>query len=154
MLQHIPDDAYCVIGVTMEDLYPDPSWNFVFGYASYVDRVGVFSFCRFDQSFYSEHDSTDHKLLLMRSCKVLTHETGHMFGMDHCIAYHCNMNGSNNLQESDRQPASMCPVCLRKLQHVTGCNPVRRFETLKKFYDENGYMYDYAWVNLVLEYLR
>jgi archaemetzincin len=154
MLQHIPDDAYCVIGVTMEDLYPDSSWNFVFGYASYIDRVGVFSFCRFDQSFYSENDTTDHKLLLMRSCKVLTHETGHMFGMNHCIAYHCNMNGSNNLQESDAQPASMCPVCLRKLQYVTGFNIVSRFEMLKKFYDSNGYIYEYAWVNLMLEYLQ
>jgi archaemetzincin len=34
LLKHIPIDTYCIIGVTMEDLYPDPAWNFVFGYAS------------------------------------------------------------------------------------------------------------------------
>ena len=30
----IPEDAFCLLGITMEDLYPDPSWNFVFGQAS------------------------------------------------------------------------------------------------------------------------
>ncbi len=154
LLHHIPKDAYCVIGVTMEDLYPDLSWNFIFGYASYEQRVGVFSFCRFDQSFYSEEDTTDHKLLLMRSCKILTHEIGHMFGMDHCIAYQCNMNGCNNLHEGDAQPAFLCPVCLRKLQHVTDFNVTNRYEGLKQFYDANGYTCEYAWVNLMLEYLR
>lgn len=154
LLKHIPKDAYCVLGVTMEDLYPDPAWNFVFGYAAYEQRVGVFSFCRFDQSFYSEEDTTDHKLLLMRSCKILTHEIGHMFGMDHCIAYHCNMNGCNNLQEGDAQPAFLCPVCLKKVQHVTGFDIVKRYEGLKQFYDANGYTYEYAWVNLMLEYLH
>jgi predicted Zn-dependent protease len=29
----IPGDAFCLLGITMEDLYPDPSWNFVFGQA-------------------------------------------------------------------------------------------------------------------------
>ena len=39
--RRLPGDALCVVGVTMEDLYPDPSWNFVFGQASLTDRVGV-----------------------------------------------------------------------------------------------------------------
>src|SRR6478735_3732403 len=30
----LPHDAYCVLGITMEDLYPQPSWNYVFGQAS------------------------------------------------------------------------------------------------------------------------
>jgi archaemetzincin len=154
LLKRIPDDAYCIIGVTMEDLYPDPEWNFVFGYASYEQRVGVFSFVRFDQSFYNQKDSTDHKLLLLRSCKVLTHEIGHMFGMTHCIAYHCNMNGSNNLEESDAQPAWLCPVCLRKLHHVTGFDIIKRYTVLESFYEENEFTYERAWVKLMVEYLQ
>jgi archaemetzincin len=31
----------------MEDLYPEPSWNFVFGQASLNERVGVYSFARY-----------------------------------------------------------------------------------------------------------
>ncbi len=37
-------DAYAVLGITMDDLYPDPSWNFVFGQASLHEGVGVYSF--------------------------------------------------------------------------------------------------------------
>lgn len=49
-----PPDAFCALAITMEDLYPDPSWNFVFGQASHQDRVGVFSFARYDPVFYGE----------------------------------------------------------------------------------------------------
>ena len=27
-------DAFCLLAITMEDLYPDPAWSFVFGQAS------------------------------------------------------------------------------------------------------------------------
>jgi archaemetzincin len=27
----LPSDAFCILAITMEDLYPEPSWNFVFG---------------------------------------------------------------------------------------------------------------------------
>jgi bacterioferritin len=37
---------------------------------------------------------------LRRSCKVLAHEIGHMFGLSHCVFFHCLMNGSNSLAES------------------------------------------------------
>jgi archaemetzincin len=32
--------------------------------------------------------------------KVLTHETGHLFGLAHCVYFHCVMNGSNHLQKT------------------------------------------------------
>jgi archaemetzincin len=40
---NLPKDAFCVMAITMQDLYPDPSWNFVFGQASLRERVGVWS---------------------------------------------------------------------------------------------------------------
>lgn len=40
-------DSYAFIGVTMEDLYPRDSWNFVFGLADMLGRNGVFSFNRY-----------------------------------------------------------------------------------------------------------
>lgn len=44
----VPEDAYCIIGITLKDIYAGANWNFVFGWASYVNRVGVFSFMRWD----------------------------------------------------------------------------------------------------------
>jgi archaemetzincin len=67
--------AFCLNAVTMEDLYPDPQWNFVFGEASLPDRTGVFSFARYNPMFYdfAEHGHltpADHHMLLKRAAKV------------------------------------------------------------------------------------
>lgn len=32
-----PKDAFCIVGITMIDLYPKDSWNFVFGQASLTE---------------------------------------------------------------------------------------------------------------------
>ena len=37
----LPKDGFALLGITMTDLYPDPSWNFVLGQASTRNRVGV-----------------------------------------------------------------------------------------------------------------
>ncbi len=55
------------------------------------------------------------KLGLLRSWKLLSHETGHMFGLHHCRQFECLMNGSNSLDETDRSSATLCPLCLAKL---------------------------------------
>jgi archaemetzincin len=44
LINQLPPDAYCLLGITMTDLYPQPSWNFIFGCADVENRVGVFSF--------------------------------------------------------------------------------------------------------------
>src|SRR5438105_9079593 len=117
----LPADAFCIVAITMEDLYPEPSWNFVFGEASLRARVGVYSFARYDPAFYGEPRTSGYEaLLLRRSCKVLAHETSHMFGLAHCTYFNCLMNGSNHLVEADRRPLHLCPVCLRKLQWSIG----------------------------------
>lgn len=130
-----PADALCTMAITMQDLYPDPSWNYVFGQASLVQRVGVFSFARYDPAFYGESRQKDiSQLLLWRSLKVLAHETCHMFSLAHCIYFKCVMNGSNHLAESDTRPMSLCPVCLRKLQHAIGFDVLKRYRRLLHFY--------------------
>ncbi|MBW1800234.1 MAG: hypothetical protein JRJ85_05835 [Deltaproteobacteria bacterium] len=149
-----PADAFCVLAITMEDLYPDPSWNFVFGQASHHDRVGVFSFARYDPIFYGEKRRRDYKeILFQRSCKVLAHETGHMFSMAHCIYFQCLMNGSNHLQESDSRPLSLCPVCLRKLQFSIGFDVVDRYQKLLDFYERAGFENEAEWVSKRLKWI-
>jgi archaemetzincin len=80
--ERLPADAFCIVAITMEDLYPESSWNFVFGQASVTERVGVYSFARYDPALYGGARGKDYKkLILHRSMKVLTHETGHIFGL-------------------------------------------------------------------------
>jgi archaemetzincin len=143
----LPADGFCLLAITMEDLYPEPSWNFVFGQASMTERVGVYSFARYDPAFYGEARGKDYQaLLLRRSGKVLTHETGHMFGLAHCVHFACVMNGSNHLQESDRRPLHLCSVCLRKLQFSVGFDVVKRYRDLASFDKEAGFTDEARWL--------
>lgn len=143
----VPSDAFCVLAITMEDLYPEPSWNFVFGQASFRERVGVYSFARYDPAFYGEKRGKDYeKVLLRRSCKVLVHEMGHMFGLKHCIYFRCVLNGSNHLQESDSRPLHLCPVCLHKLQHSIEFDVVNRYSNLFDFYKKVGFEPEAQWI--------
>jgi archaemetzincin len=153
----VPPDAFCVIAITMEDLYPEPSWNFVFGQASPRERVGVYSFARYDPAFYpaAAGRATGYEtLLLRRSCKVLAHETGHMFALAHCTFFNCLMNGSNHLAESDRRPLHLCPVCLRKLQWSIGLDVLERYRALEKVCRADGFAEEAAWFGRRVETLR
>ena len=151
----VPADAFCMLAITMEDLYPEPSWNFVFGQASLRERVGVYSFARYDPAFYREaRDSNYTTLLLRRSCKVLAHETGHMFGLAHCTFFNCLMNGSNHLAESDRRPLHLCPVCLRKLQWSIGFDVIERYRALERVTLTDGFADEADWFSRRIKTLR
>ncbi len=150
----IPDDAFCLLGITMEDLYPDPSWNFVFGQASLRERVGVYSFARYDPAFYGQPRGQDYeKTLLRRSCKVLAHETAHMVGLQHCIYFRCVLNGSNHLAESDARPMHECPVDLHKLHQSIGFDVAKRYATLLQFYNKVGFEDERDWTRTRLEWI-
>ncbi len=150
--RNFPADAFCLLAITMEDLYPDPTWNFVFGQAAVSHRVAVFSFARYNPSFYGQSQGKDyHHLLLHRSCKVLVHEMSHMFSLSHCIYFKCVMNGSNHLQESDARPLNLCPLCLRKLQFSAEFDVVVRYHKLLKFYHRAGFAKEIRWVSTRLK---
>jgi archaemetzincin len=131
----VPKDAATLIAITPADLWPGEGWNYVFGQASLRDRVGAWSFHRYGNP---EKDDDAFRLCLRRTIKTATHETGHMFSMMHCIQLECDMNGSNNMPESDRHPLEVCPNCLAKLCFATGAAPIARFEKLSAFCKANG----------------
>ena len=54
-------------------------------------------------------------ILVYRCIKTACHELGHIFGLTHCSFYECLMNGSNLVEEADKKPFILCPVCLRKI---------------------------------------
>ena len=134
----LPSDAFCMLGITTIDLYPDPSWNFVFGQASLRDRVGVYSFARYEGQ-------------ARRSCKVIAHETSHMFGIEHCIFFRCAMNGSNHLAESDARPMHLCPVDLRKLQWSVGFDVIERYRRLRTVCQRAGFADEARWYEREIE---
>jgi archaemetzincin len=135
--QRLPADAFSLSAFTLEDLYPEDSWNFVFGQAALRDRVGVFSFARYDAS--------DRRLRLRRALNVMAHETAHMFGLQHCIYFACLMNGSNHLAETDRRPLHACPVCLHKLTHSIRFDVAERYRALEAIYLRIGFVDDATW---------
>ena len=126
----LPEDACAYIALTTSDLWPGRGWNFVFGQASLHDRVGVWSICRNGKPHVGDEEF---RLCLLRTLKTASHETGHMFSMQHCTFYECNMCGSNNREEADGRPLALCPICLAKLCYAAGADPVKRFKDLAAF---------------------
>lgn len=154
MYGRLPDDAFAVIGVTLHDLYPQESWNFVFGQATFKDRVGVFSFARFDDAFDGRAREAGWQVRFVeRSIHLLAHEIGHMFSMRHCVHYACLMNGTNSLAESDTQPAYACPVCLHKLYYALRFDVVARERALLGFYEAHALTTLAAWSKRRLAHL-
>lgn len=130
----IPNDGIVIMALTAKDLYPKPSWNFVFGLASYQERTGVTSMYRFsdlplEQNNYSK--------CLGRLIKTSSHEITHMFSVKHCINAVCLMNGVNHLGESDRRPNALCSQCLAKLSWNFKFKDVERLQELVVFLEKH-----------------
>jgi len=135
---NLPDDAYAMIGLTREDLYPSDDFNYVFGLASTTHRTGVFSLARYDPRFWDPDAPENPTLARERAFKILAHEFGHMFGVGHCLHHSCLMNGANHAEELDGAPLALCPVCLRKLHLLIGFDPEARYRVLKARYEQEG----------------
>lgn len=135
----LPTDAAALIGFTASDLFPDETLNFVFGQASLSERVGVWSLYRLGRP---EADADSFKFVLLRTLKIATHETGHMFSLAHCTKYECVMNGTNSLNESDRRPLDACAECMAKLCWAAGVDPRERYARLADFCAEHDLPYE------------
>merc|ERR1719238_660058 len=164
LIESRPDDARCVMGLTMTDLYPaNEDWDFVFGIASPSDRIGVFSFSRYSPLFdYEEEErevvselNDDEKIMMLRrSLNVMVHETGHMMGLPHCVYFKCMMNGANSLEESDAQPSHTCPACLRKLHYHLNFDVRKRYEELLEFYTRKNLDCERIWLQQRLDFIE
>jgi archaemetzincin len=151
----LPNDAYGLMAVTMQDLYPDPTWNFVFGQASLKDRVGVQSLARQDPAFLGEPRPLGWQALARRRAAwTLLHEISHMFGLTHCTYWRCVVAGSNSQEETDRSPLHACPVCLRKLQWALKFDPAAREDALASAFAELGINDETAWSTARATWIR
>jgi archaemetzincin len=147
----LPRDAAAYIAFTASDLWPGEGWNFVFGQATLRHRVGVWSIHRNGDP---EAGDDEFRLCLKRTLKTATHETGHMFSMRHCIAYQCNMCGSNHRAESDRQPLYLGPECLAKVCWATGADPIDRFIGLASFCRKHELQQEAEYYEKAIEILK
>ena len=129
-----PRDAWVFVALSTLDLYPEPSWNFVFGQARPEKGVGVWSLARFTEPGVKR----DQSMLLLRTVRTASHEVGHLAGLAHCIAYSCLMNGSNSLPEADARPLELCPVCMAKLCRGLSIRPAGRAAGLADAFDRMG----------------
>jgi archaemetzincin len=150
----LPGDGSCVVGITMHALCPQASWNFVFGQAALHERVGVYSFARYAPHWAGTQGTDAETLMLRRSCKVLAHETTHLFGLQHCLFFACVMHGSNHLAESDARPLHFCPVDLHTLYDSVRFDVVDRYRRLLAFSREVGFADDVHWLAQRLELLQ
>jgi archaemetzincin len=140
LVPRLPEDAAAFIAFTACDLWPGPGWNFVFGEASYHDRVAVWSICRFGNPDRGEEEFSK---VLLHAMKTGAHETGHMFTIFHCTAYECNMCGSDSLEEAARHPLWLCPECMAKVCWATGADPVARYRKLSAFCGQHGFTHEH-----------
>lgn len=124
LLERRPEDAVALLALTAYDLKAQDC-DFVFGEASLSERVGVFSLARYGRA--------DEPQALERTLKIALHETGHMFGLPHCVRARCGMNGSNSLAEADAQPLAFCASCERKVWWACRTDPRRRVPVLRDF---------------------
>ncbi|MFT3840025.1 MAG: archaemetzincin [Myxococcaceae bacterium] len=131
-----PKDSVGLLGITAVDLYPDPTWNFVFGQAHGVEKVGVMSMARHGDP------NADFSTAARRMSAIAVHELGHMFGVHHCVAYECVMNGSNSQQESDSEPMEPCPADTAKLARYFGFDPKVRAAAVRDLYRDAGFTED------------
>jgi len=162
----LPSSAICLVAVTMYDLYEESPDLFVAGLADGNSRVAAFSFARYDPavSFSSEFwyewkinkesSIARSQLIQERSSKVLVHEMCHLLGLDHCIYFACCMNGSGHLREDFTQPLFLCPVCLRKLQKLSGFDVVARYQGLANFYQDNNMGKEETWCQQRIKFLQ
>ncbi len=130
----IPVNGVTLLAISEKDLYPKADWNYVFGLASYADRIGVSSMFRLQGK---KLDSSNYQTCLTRVINVCSHEIGHMFSLNHCIYAKCVMNGSNSLYETNQSPNRLCSECQRKLSWNFHYNNIKRLEDLNAYFKIN-----------------
>lgn len=151
LVPEVPADGAVLVGLTDVDLYPEPSWNFVFGVANLKARAGVWSMSRLG---FPDDGPGAFRECLLRTLKIATHETGHTFSLPHCVLAQCSMNGSNSLEETDEGPLDLCAECTGKLCWATGVDTRSRLEAIEAFCRRNGLRAEEALARKSIEVLR
>ena len=143
----LPGDAHSMLMLVNVDLFVWSEQNYAYGWSTLRDRLGVVGFSRLDPGALGEFASDDVPgVILRRGLRVAVHEVGHMFGLGHCQAFRCMMNGIADLEELDATPLRLCPLCLRKLHLVTDLDPRARDAALLRAFADLGLAEEADWL--------
>jgi len=108
-----PGAADKTVGLTQEDISTTKGshedWG-IFGLGLVGGRVCVVS------SFRLHKGPAIPELFGARLVKVVNHELGHAFGLDHCATPGCLMeDAAGSIQTVDRESGALCPSCRARL---------------------------------------
>jgi archaemetzincin len=112
-----PADASKLVAVTGRDLFI-PVLTFVFGQAQLGGRVAVVSLARLRQEFYGLEP--DAEVLRGRAAREALHETGHAFGLVHCLDRDCAMALVTGVRQIDWRRNAFCPACAALVRRIRG----------------------------------
>jgi archaemetzincin len=113
--ENMPADTYRHITVVGEDIFSERC-NFIFGEARIRGKSALVSLYRFTDP---SKPPGDEPLFRERITKLLLHELGHTFGLQHCENKHCVMAFANSLRELDMLSSSYCDECRKKLGNMS-----------------------------------
>lgn len=131
----LPDDAVAMIALTTVGIRKSEQGAGLFGSASFVDRVGLWTMGGLGDPTAGDREFVD---TLRRVLHVAVHETGHMFSIEHCVYYRCCMNGCSGRREMDTQPLWFCPQCQAKVAYATGGDPAKQLTEIITFAERHG----------------
>ena len=102
-----------IVGITSKDICTKkdnyPNWG-VFGLGT-LDNTGCVI------STFRMRNNVPSSKLLTRTEKVVLHEIGHNYGLNHCTSeYPCFMKDANGtIKEVDEEPMDLCKPCRSKI---------------------------------------
>jgi len=92
------------LGIVDVDIYVR-GMHFIFGIAHPLRRAAIVSVHRLAGPKLTE-----------RLAKEVVHETGHLFGLEHCLDPGCVMYFSNTAEDTDQKKENLCVECRRKIE--------------------------------------
>ncbi len=112
MIPILPKNCLSFLAISNEDIYPQESFNYCFGKASFETRVAVVSFKR----FMNNKQYLKNKLVFQEAFfKTITHEIGHNLKLKHCELNVCNMNAVQTMSHALKLNKQFCSLCQRKI---------------------------------------
>lgn len=113
LVKRVPDDADRLLVLTEKDIFI-PMLSFIYGQAQLGGTTALVSLARLRQEFYGL--PPNEALLHARLRKESIHETGHTFGLVHCLDRTCPMSLSTSILQLDTKGNHFCAGCAVILQ--------------------------------------
>lgn len=129
--------SVCTVGITVNDLYPPSTYEFVTGIADQSYRVAVYSLARYYSTTPMRKDPTRigelRNALSICLVKALCREVCRLCAMGECRLLQCLMNPfpPGSPEAITGSPLNLCCICLRKLQWLSQTDLLDRYANLQ-----------------------